>query len=283
VQPGPPEETDVKKTGLKLGSLGGAHTFGDQASKNMLRERPEFGEIVYYQTVEELYDAVLRGEVFAACPPEQGSRAGYLPNQQALIGAPDSRFYVIAETTHAYHCSLLGKPGARITDIRHVIGHTGSVTQSRPWIEANLPDATIEIIHTNSRVAARTVLEGDGSVASVGTPEMGRDFGLTEFARDIDGGSVGNYWAVTREKIFDDAPTRLVVAGRFGDDGRLSALIVALAGAGYTLATVCTMPTGEALFEYDYVLRLRGAGTLQAVQAALAPYPSARLAGAFVR
>jgi prephenate dehydratase len=248
----------------------------------MLRERPEFSEIVYFQTVEELWDAVHSGAVDAACPPDQGSNAGFLPNQQTAVGVPGSRLYVIAETTHAYHCSLLGKPGTSVTDVRHVIGHTGSISQSRGWIRANLPNATIEIIHTNSRVAARTVLEGDGSVASVGTPEMGRDFGLTEFAKDIDGGSIGNYWAVSRDRIFDDAPTRLVVAGRFGDDGKLTALIGALAGAGYTLATVFPMATGKALFEYDYVLRFRGAGTLKAVNAAIDPFPSARLVGAFV-
>lgn len=271
----------MNRTGLKLGSLGGSHTFGDQAAKNMLKERPEFGEIVYFPTVEELYESVLKGTVAAACPPEQGSKAGFLPNQQTLIGTPGSKMYVIAETTHEYHCCLLGKPGARMEDVRHVIGHTGSVTQSRPWIREHLPKATIEIIHTNSRVAAKAVLEGDGTLASVGTPEMGRDFGLTEFARDIDGNSVGNYWAVSRDRVFSDRPTRLVVAGRFGDDGKLSGLIGALAAAGYTVATISSMATGRALFEYDYVLRFRGTGTLAAVEAAIAPYTTARLAGAF--
>lgn len=272
----------MARSGLKLGSLGGSHTFGDQASRIMIREHPEFSEIVYFPTVEELWDAVLSGAIAAACPPDQGSRSGFLPKQQAALGAPDSRLYVIAETTHAYHCSLLGKPGAKLADVRRVIGHTGSISQSRNWIETHLPGCTIEIIHTNSRVAAATVLESDGTIASVGTPEMGRDFGLTAFATEIDGGSVGNYWAVSRDPVFADAPTRLVVAGRFGDDGRLSALIAALAAAGFTVATVSSMASGRALFEYDYVMRLSGKGTLAAVRAAIAPFNTARLAGAFI-
>jgi hypothetical protein len=45
--------------------------------------------------------------------------------------------------------------------------------------------------------------------------------------------------------------------------------------------SVSSQPSGEALFEYDYVLRLRGEGRLQALRDVMARFPSARLAGAF--
>jgi len=271
----------MSKKGWKLGALGGAQTFGAQAAKRMLEKHPEFTEIVYYPTTNETLAAALRGEVSALCGPEQMMNTGFHAGMQARVAAPGSRLHVIAETTHAYHCSLLGKPGAGMAQVRRVLGHTGSVTQSRPWLEANLPDAEIEIVDTNSLGAARSVLEGNGSIASVGTPELARECGLAELARDIDGGSVGSYWAISREAHFSETPTRVVVAGRFGGDGQLSKLIGALAGAGFLLQTVSSKASGKALYEYDYLLRLRGAGKLGAVRAAVAPFRSARLAGAF--
>lgn len=272
----------MSKNGLKLGSLGGAQTFGDQAARLFLQHYPEFTEIVYFPNAEDAFDALLDGKVAAMCAPEQMSNTGFHPRQQAYIAEPGSPFHVVAEITHEYHCSLLGKPGTTLAQLRRVIGHTGSVTQSRRWLEKNLPGVEIEIVHTNSRVAAKTVLDGDGSTASVGTPAMAGEWGLVELAKEIDGGSVGNYWAISRDPRFDDQPTRVVVAGRFADDGQLSGLICAMANAGYTLQTICAQASGKALYEYDDVLRFRGAGTLAAVRAALGGFKAARLAGAFL-
>lgn len=271
----------MTEKGWKLAALGGPQTFAAQAAKLMLEKYPEFTGIVYYPTSDETLAAVLRGEVTARCGPEQMINTGFHAGMQVKMVAPDSQLYVIAETTLEYHCSLLGKLGASMAQVRRVLGHTGSVTQSRPWLEANLPGAEIEIVHTNSLGAAQAVLDGDGSIASVGTLQLARECGLAELAKDIDGGSVGSFWAISRDAYFSDAPTRVVVTGRFGDDGQLSKLIGALASAGYLLQTISSKASGKALYEYDYMLRFSGAGKLDAVCAAMAPFKSARLAGAF--
>jgi prephenate dehydratase len=266
----------------KLGALGGPHTFGAQAARLMLGCYPEFDkELAYYPTSDEALEALLRGEVTAFCAPEQMSNTGFHAGMQARMMAPGSPLHVLAEITHAYHCSLLGKPGADTARVRRVLGHTGSVTQSRPWLEANLPHAEIDIVDTSSFGAARSVLDGDGSIASVGTPELARECGLVELAQDIDGASVGSYWALSRDRLFSRTPTRLVVVGRMKDDGQLSRLICAMSDAGYALQTVSSRPSGKALYEYDYMLRLRGEGTLETVEAVLAGHGSMRLAGAF--
>lgn len=266
--------------GLRLGALGGPHTFGGQAAQRVLALYPEFVEIVYFPTAEESMDWGGKA-VDAACAPEQMRWTGYHPGIHGLVAPPDARAYVIAEVQHAYHCALLGKPGTRLADIREVQGHTGSMTQCEPWLRAHLPQARLHIVDTSSHGAAQTVAAGDGTIASVGTPEMGRQFGLVELARDIDGGSVANYWVLAPRPYFSETPTRVLVAGRFGADGALTDVVTGLAQAGYRLHTVSTRPSGRALYEYDYVLRFVGAGRLAAVQAALARVPGARLAGAY--
>jgi prephenate dehydratase len=195
--------------------------------------------------------------------------------------AADSRLYVIAETARRYGCSLLGKPGAGLAQLRRVFGHDGSIAHSRAWLERNVAQAEIAVVDTHSEVAARTVLDGDGLIASVGSPDLAAAYGLVELAKEIDDGSAVNYWAVSLRPIFPAAPTRLLVTGRFGNDVHLSELISALAGTGYLLRTVCPKATGRALFEYDYMLRFCGIGTLAAARAALAGLGTARLAGAW--
>lgn len=266
---------------LKLGALGGPNTFGGEAARLCLERYPEFSEIVYVTTSEEGAEFG-GGKLDAMCAPQQMSRTGPHPGIQGWIARPGSDRYVLADVTHEYHCSLLAKPGTPREKIRRVIGHTGSVSQSTEWLRANLPQAEIVIIDTNSMEAAREVSQGDGSVASVGTPGMGKAFGLEPLGTDIDGGSVGNYWIISRHKVFSDAPTRLVVAGRIRGDGTLSNVIDAVQRQGFRLETVIPLATGERLFEYDYALRFAGSGTVDGIERALAPFPSVRLAGAYV-
>jgi prephenate dehydratase len=264
---------------LKLGSLGGPNTFGGEAAQRTLELYPMFTEIVYFPTSE---DAQRFEGSDASCAPQQTSRTGHHSRTQVRVARYGSQICVLAEVTHAYHCSLLVKPGADEARIMRVIGHTGSVTQCRDWITANLPQARIEIVDTSSMGAAAEVASSDGSTASIGTPGMAGEFGLEERHKDIDGHSVGAYWTLSKHQLFSESPTRLVVAGRFKDDGRLSGLIGALAGAGFGLASVFSMASGQRLSEYDYALQLSGAGSLSAVRSALSGFGEARLAGAFV-
>jgi prephenate dehydratase len=266
---------------LTLAALGGAHTFNAQAAKAMCERYPQFAGIVYRPTSDEVVQAALRGEADAACAPEQTSKTGFHAGMLARMVARQSKLYVIAETARRYRCSLLGKPGTKLAQVSRVPGHDGSIAHSRSWLEQHLPAAEVTVIDSHSEAAARTVLDGDGSIASVGAPDLAATLGLIELAREIDDGSALNYWALSLRPLFPDEPTRLLVTGRFGDDTRLAALVLTLAESGYLIRTVCPRPSGRALHEYDYMLRFGGIGRLDAVRTALARFGSVRLAGAW--
>ena len=267
---------------LKLGALGGAVTFGAQAAARMVELYPEFQhELTFYPTAEEAFDAIMEGRVDAMCAPEQLKVTGFHSGSQGKIAGPHAKAYVIAEVAHEFHANLLVKPGTSLERIKQVQGHTGSVTQSEAWLKKNLSWAEIFIVDTSSYGAAQTVLDGDGSIASVGTHEAAVQFGLEEKAKDIDQGSIANYFAFARDPLFADYPTRVVVAARLGGDGELPRLVQAFARAGCDLLTVYTRISGAALFEYDYVFRFGGSGRLAAIRDELAAFKTARLVGAF--
>lgn len=268
------------RSNLKLVALGGPNTFGGDAAQHLRERYPEFTSIIYFPTEKEAADFTKNG-ADAFCAPQQMMRTGVHPGIQSYIARRDSKLYVLAEVVHAYHCGLLVKRGSKIGQIKRILGHTGSITQSRPWLTANVPQAEIVIVHTSSQGAAEEVASSDGSVASVGTPGMAKEYGLEQAGKDIDGGSVGAYWAISPHRLFDDEPQRLVVAGRFNEESDLSGLIGALASKGFRLHTTYQSASGERLYEYDYVLRFGGQGKLTDVQKALLAFPAARLAGAF--
>jgi prephenate dehydratase len=266
---------------LSLGALGGPDTFNGMGALQMQARYPIFAEIRYFPTSDAVVEAALSGAVDAGCAPEQMSRTGFHDGMLARMTEPGAKLHVIAETARRYGCALLVKPGTTPAQIRLVTGHNGSITHSRPWLEKHLPQAQIEIVETHSEEAARTVLASDGRVASVGSADLAARSGLAIEARDIDGGAAVNYWALSLQPLFSDKPDRLIVTGRFGDDDQLAALIGTLAEAGYLLRTACPRTIGEKLYEYDYMLRFAGAGTLADIRQRLTRFASLRLAGAW--
>jgi hypothetical protein len=122
---------------LKPGALGGPYTFNGRAAEEMLARYSQFGEIVHFPTTDEAMAAALRREVDATCAPEQTSMSGVHAGMLARMTSPDSKLHVIAELARGYACSLLGKPGATIAQVRRVLGYNGSIAHSRVWLEAN--------------------------------------------------------------------------------------------------------------------------------------------------
>jgi prephenate dehydratase len=271
----------MSKPGFTLGALGGPQTFNGKAAKSLMRCYPQFTEIVYLPTTEAVMQAALQGEITAACGQEQTSKDGFHLGMHRRIAAPGSRLHVVAEVSQAYYCSLLGKPHSGLDQVRRILGHTGSIAHSRPWLERNLPGAIIEIVNTSSIDAAHTVLDGDGAVASVGSPELAREFGLIEMAQGIDEGSIVNYWAVSLSPLFDRMPDRLAVAARFRGEPEVSQMISRLRENGFDLQAIYPRASGAALYEYDYVFRFWGSGSLDAILSLLSRFPSVRLAGAW--
>lgn len=264
---------------LVMGCLGGPNTFGGDAARQMMALFPEFDRLTFHHTAEDGFSFKEGND--AMCAPQQMARTGFHPGINAYIADKGSQLYVVADVEHFYHCCLLVKPGSSLADVRVVRGHTGSITQSRPWIERNMPGVAIEIVHTSSHEAAREALASDGSIASVGTLGMAAQFGLDKAAEEIDGGSNANYWAVSPQPWFHDTPDRLVIAGRFGAEGTAGKIACALAGLGYVQMSSFAKSTTEALYEYDYALTFSGKNELGRIQEALARFPAARLAGAY--
>jgi prephenate dehydratase len=267
-----------------LGALGGPHTFGGQAAAIMLSQYPEFSEITYVGSADEVLPPDgMSWHADAGIAPEQTSKTGFHVATQRTLAANAGKMFVLAEVSHAYHCGLYVKPGTGTGAIRQVLGHTGSINQSRDWLAAHLPRAAVEVVHTHSVGAATTVAEGDGTLAAVCTPEIASRLGLHLVAADIDGGSSGHYWALSPHRRFAASPTRVVVTGRTTGDGALSDVLCELRSAGFRVRTIWAEKSGDQMFAQQVVVTLVGGGRLGDVEAAVREGSGELwLAGAFV-
>jgi prephenate dehydratase len=274
-----PLQSPAAGSSRTLGALGGPQTFGGQAAAGFAQRYPELGHVAFVDSSAELFADDGRWRADAACVPAFTSQAGpHLNTHRRLIERGD--LYVLAEDRHAYHCALLVRPGTRLPAIRRVLGHTGSVTQSRPWLAANLPGAEVHIVASHSLGAGREVLAAGGDTAAVGSLSLAAELGLEVLATDIDGGSVGFYWALAGQPATVPRPNRVVVTGSTRDGAGLSTLVGRLSRAGFRLVSLNQVAAGDCLFHDGCVGYFTGRGPVETVSEAVAD-SGFRLAGAY--
>lgn len=239
---------------MRLGTLGSKLTFAGQATVALLETGDHDERIEYFDTMDAVVEAVFAGTVDGGVLTSETSNTAATDTVKRILAG--DRLYISREIIVPYHCALLGKPGTKIEDIKHVGGH-GSLRQCREFLSTKLSHATAEMHRKNSVVAAREVLEGDGSIAVIATEAVASELGLEIIERDVDLGSAGGWWVLTSsfpEPPADADHLALLVEGQ----QQLNTVVRQLADQNLALRTVTNEPSGR-IFEYRYFVTARTA------------------------
>lgn len=233
---------------VRVGTLGSELTFAGQATRALREQMTAPSELSYFPTMDGVAEAILEGTIdIGVLTSETSNTACTDTFARILDGEP---LFVVDEVIVPYRCALLGQPGSSISELRHVGGH-GSIRQCQAFIRSNLAHADVRMHRENSVVAAREVLDGDGTTAVIGTLAVAASLGLEVLAADIDNGSSGGWWALTSVPRY--APDSDVIALRAHRQGELEVLLKRCFTAGLAIRTVTNAPSGE-LFKYRYLL-----------------------------
>jgi prephenate dehydratase len=263
-----------------VATLGGPGTFAGQATRALVARMPELGPVRYLSTMDEVWAAASSGAVDSAVLTSETTNTGLEAIAPHLL-ASRTDLHVNGEILVPYHCMLLGKPGTSPDRIRLVLGH-GSLVHCREFLAERLPQAEVRMHDKNSLAAAAEVLAGDGGIAVVGTLLSAEENGLEVLERDIDRGSVGAWWIMSRELRASPRPDVIVVAVSSSVEGALGDLLGQTQRAGLLLRGIAPVGGGS-IFRYGYlaVFRAAGAPTSPQALAGLAGLAGCRLIGAF--
>jgi prephenate dehydratase len=261
-----------------VATLGGPGTFAGQATAVFLARTPELGPVQYLPTMDEIWAAASSGAVDSAVLTSETTNTGLAEIAEHLL-APGTGLHVNGEILVPYHCLLLGKPGTKLDDIRLVLGH-GSLVHCRRFLAEHLPQAEVRMHEKNSLAAAQEVLAADGATAVVGTELSAQSNGLAVLARDVDLGSVGAWWIMSRELRVSPRPDVILIGVSSASGAALGGLLTRAQAAGLTVRSIAAVGTGS-IFSYDYLVAFRAPGASASAAEDLAGQPGCRLIGAF--
>lgn len=240
---------------MKVGVLGGPGTFAWLAFRRFAELCRGHCSVQYFDDVDSLVTALLRGEIDVTCLAIQTSPGGFTAVADEVLR--HRQLVPLAETVLPYHCTLYVREGYTLQQVRLVLGHR-SLELARNWLRRHLPEARLEVRGSTAE-AAREVIQSNGDRAVVGSPAL-QEFvpGLTVAARGIDEGALARWWAIGRSPLEDPLGTRALVAGYSVTAAELSTFLAECARRGLRLEALYLGPARGPEFRCDVLLAVQG-------------------------
>lgn len=247
--------------------LGPAGTFSEEA---LLSLGIEDLEPVPCTTIEEVFEAVERGQADGGVVPIENSVEGSVPATLDAL-AFDSQLEIQSELVLDIHHCLVAAPGVNIADVREIYAHPQASGQCRRWLARHMPGRVIIAANSNAEAVQH-------ALASAGTAALG-----PALAADLYGAEI------LQRDVEDYAgnQTRFVVVGRglcprtgadktslalFMKVDKAGALLMILSEFAYgeiNLTKIQSRPTKRQLGDYMFFVDLEGHVEDQNVRTAL--------------
>ena len=263
----------------RVSYLGPAGTYTEEAAMWFFRD----GEALEpRETENDAIADVLSGASDYAVIPQENTVGGAVVNYvDALIGAADA--YVVGEVVLPISQTLMGVPGATLSDIRTVCSHAQGLTQSAKWRAEHLPDAVTEEMASTAAAASHVAETGDKSIAAVAAPGAAALYGLQVLAENVQitDANKTRFYVLSTEPNAGEGLTRAVFVATCGAD-RIDDIIVLIHDAGLELVALHDRPEGSALGSYHYVIEVENEAGVTAAQIdAVRGAEGVRFAGCF--
>ncbi|MGZ6005533.1 MAG: prephenate dehydratase [Candidatus Saccharimonadales bacterium] len=140
-------------------------------------------ELAYYETFEDLFQAVKRQQIGSAVVAIANNRVQFIPEPYDLLlsgsEALANRLVIEAETYLRVEHALMAPHGASLEDIREVHSQPPAIGQCRQFLDHRLPKARIVEQHDTAASAKMVAEIGDPTKAAIASLQAAKKYGLT--------------------------------------------------------------------------------------------------------
>ncbi len=170
-----------------LGYLGPSGTFSQEAAISWSQGREELKE---YPTIASAIKAVDRGEIEHCIVPIENSLNGSVTTTLDML-AFNSDVYITGEYQLKIKQNLIVKKGTKKEDIKLIVSHPQALGQCSELLENEFLGIELKAM-SSTAAAAKTVAEGDGSIAAI-TPIAAADIYNLEVMYSECNDDINNY------------------------------------------------------------------------------------------
>jgi prephenate dehydratase len=233
--------------------LGPEGTYTEEAAKHVFDDT---STLVTYDTVPNAVAALVAGESTFAVIPQENTIGGPVTDYIDCV-LDNAEVTIKGEIELPISQNLLGLPGAKLSDIKHVYSHKQGIAQGKAWLAENLPEAEVEEVSSTAE-GARMVSEGanptTAAICSAGCAEV---YGLEILAPNIhqNDDNVTRFYVLSTEGATIAGSQRMafVATGAAAD---FPSLMSEIQAAGLNLVTCNNRPAKDVLGRYRYLIEV---------------------------
>lgn len=210
---------------------------------------------------EALGDVVSGRSSGAVIAIENSVEGGVTATQDALAKIPGLR--IVGEYLVPVSFVLVGRPGARLEEVRLVAAHPVAYGQCRLWLDGKIPSH--EYLPASSNVQATIdLLAGSPAQAAIAPPGIVAHHDVEVLAESIgdNPNAVTRFVHVSRSTALPEPTgadkTSLIVELPSETPGALLDMLEQFATRGVNLSMIQSRPIGDALGRYRFVIDLDG-------------------------
>lgn len=248
------------RASVRAPKAGSAGYLGIRGSYSHIAAGEVFGgsELVSFNSFEEMFEGLKKGEIEYAVLPAENTETGSITAVIDLLAKYG--FFIVAEKTlHVVH-SLLGTKDSELSDIKVVCSHPEPFGQCSDFFEAH-PDIEKRSSLSTAQAAQMVAREGDKNLACIASAQAAPVYGLKVLRENIQN-SGSNY---TRFIIIAKKP-----CGKEGCDkssivfvtehkpGALAEILDILSSEGVNVVKLESRPLRNKPFEYMFHLDFEG-------------------------
>ena len=237
----------------RVSYLGPQGTYTEEAAQFFF---PDAEEFIPKTTVQEAIADVTAGSADYAVIPQENTLGGAVLNYvDALIA--ESNVFVVGEVILPINQTLMGLPGASLSDIRTVCSHAQGLTQSSAWREENLPNAEAVEMASTAAAASYVAETKDPTIAAVASPGAAKLYGLSVLAENVQitDANKTRFYVLSTAGLQENGQTRAAFVATC-EAGKIDDIIVEINKSGLELVTLHDRPEGSKLGMYYYILEV---------------------------
>ena len=235
--------------------LGPEGTYTEEAAKYFFESK---GSFIPKATVDEAIQDAVSGAADYAVIPQENTLGGAVTNYvDALLACDD--VYVTGEVIIPISQTLMGIPGATVSDIRTVCSHAQGIKQSEQWRSENMPDAVTEEKSSTAAAAAYVAEQQDKSIAAVAAPGAAELYGLEVLAENVQitDANKTRFYVLSKQRMTGGTNAVFAVTC---EANKIDDVIVDIHNTGVELVTIHDRPEGSKLGKYNYIIEVESSG-----------------------
>ena len=243
-----------------IGYLGPEGTFTQAALRTHLSKNKLEMDIVPYESIKSLFDALLHNDINEIFIPIENSRGGEVFSAYEGLSQLNQDYQISYEVVLDIHQSLMAKSKLDLQDINCLYAHEQSIRQCDAFIQEYLTD--VEVIYCSSNAhAAELVSKDKKNAACLGHVAAMGYFDLVLLKENIqDNVNVTRFIGISLEKpnMTHDDKTSIVFSTQKDVPGSLCNVLSVLSKNSINLTRISSKPQKKLLGEYLFFLDFEG-------------------------